>query len=508
MMTRGGTPNRSLAQTAARGGAVLGVATVAEQVAQFLRALFLARILSPHDFGLMGMAIVVVFTAEALSQTGMNRAIVQKRQDPREDLDTVWVFSALRGVFLFAVVWMMAPAMAAFFETTEVKPILRAAGLAFPIQALVNPAFFLLERELAFARVAWPRLAGVLCDLAVSVGASLALRNVWGMVWGFLAGKAVYVVASYAARPWAPAFRPSFARARELYRYGRHVFRASVVDCVVGQGDRAFIGRLLGTDALGLYALATRVANLPSTGGLQIMFRVAFPIFSRVQEEAERLRSGLRRAFGLMCAIAFPIGAGLWVTADDLVPVLFGEKWMGMIPPFRVLCVAGAAATLYQLLRVILGAIGRPDTAAHGSYLYLLAFAAPLYPMILMWGSVGAAWCALAAAVVATSFLLRATVRLTGGRLTDTLRSGCPPFGAALVMTGAVAYGRAASGLAASAGLLVAEIVAGGVIYFVCLALLDRLLGTGLRAEVRPILGALGLRDSLPGPSQRGSTAS
>lgn len=504
-MTRTEGPPQSLGKVAARGGAILGVATATEQGAQFLRAIILARLLSPHDFGVMGMALVVVFTAEALSQTGLNRAIVQKRGDPSEDLSTVWILSSLRGVTLYAIAWVIAPLVAAGFETPEVTSILRWTALAFPIQALVNPAYFTLEREMAFVRIAWPRLVGVCCDLVVAVAASLVLRNAWGMVWGFLSGKAVWLVSSYVVRPWKPDLRLRWDRALELYRYGRHVFRASVVDCIVGQGDRALIGRLTGADSLGFYSLAARLASLPSMAGAHIVFRVAFPVFSKVQEDPIRLRKGFHRTLGLFSTLIVPVSAGLWATAEDLIPALFGARWAGMIPPFRVLCIAGACVAFYQLLRIILSAIGRPDVAARGSYLYLLVFAAPLYPAILIWGGVGAAWCTLVAGTLAMGYLFLASQRIIGMTVRGAIGSVIPSLAGGALMVAVVVSGRAALGFSASVPWLAAEIVTGAAIYISSVSLLDRLFGAQLAATILPILRSDGWRATrAAGPANAG----
>ncbi len=502
VVTHTRVPAPSLAAVAARGSVVMGFVTVGEQGTLFLRALVLARILSPHDFGLMGMALVVVFTAEALSQTGLNRALVQKRGDPREDLDTVWLLSALRGALLYGIIWLLSPTIAAFFETPEALPVLRTTALAFLIQGLINPAYFLLEREMAFVRVAWPILACVLCDLAVAVILALVLRSVWSMVWGFLLGKAVFVLCSFAVLPWRPTFNLSLDRALDLYRYGRHVFRAAVVDCIVGQGDRALIGRFMGSEALGFYSLAARIASLPSIGGVHSLVHVAFPLFSKVQEEAHRLRAALLRSLALTSALVLPVAAGLWVTAKDLVAVLFGAKWIDMTPPFEVLAVAGAPAALYQLLRMFMSAIGRPDTAARGAYIYLIVFAVPLYPAILTLGSVGAAWCCFAAGAVSVVFLMRESLRASGAESLGAVRALGVPAGAALVMVGAVAAGRALMAREPSVVILGVEVVVGAGVFVLALAALDRLLGTGIVAEVRSFLRAIGWPAvrAIPGP--------
>lgn len=484
----------SLGSVAARGGAILGIASAAERGAQFLRAIILAKLLTPHDFGLMGMALVVVFTAEALSQTGLNRAIVQKRGDPTGDLSTVWILSALRGLSLFAISWLLAPWVAMAFETPEVTDVLRWTALVFPIQALVNPAFFLLERELAFVSVAWPRLMGICFDLVVAVAASVVLRNVWGMVCGFLAGKIVYIASSYVARPWRPSLRFQWDRALALYRYGRHVFRAAVVDCLVNQGDRALIGRVAGPESLGIYSLAARLASLPSTAGVQIVFRVAFPVFAQVQDDPTRLRNGFRRALELFAALIVPVCVGFWVTAEHLVPVLFSPKWIEMIPPFQVLSIAGAPMALYQLLRVVVSAIGRPDTAARASYLYLGLFAVPLYPAVMAWGAVGAAWCALVAGTLGMLFLFTSSLRLTGTPASHAVRAVTPAVAGGALMAGVLLLGQEALGFAPSAAWLATQVVAGAAIYLSTVAVADRMLGTSLAATLQPLLSAVGRR--------------
>jgi O-antigen/teichoic acid export membrane protein len=451
-----------------------------ENGAQLLRAILLARILAPSDFGLMGMAFVVIYTGESLSQTGFYRALVQTRGDAAAYLDTVFVISALRGALLSALMWGIAPLVGAFFATPAAVPIVRAAGLLFVIQGLLNPALFLLERELAFGRYALPRMVGVLVDLAVSVAAALELRSVWGMVWGFLAGKVVYVVFSYAVRPYRPALRVRKDQALEFYRYGRHVFRAAAVDCLVTQADKALVGRLLGVEALGLYAFAARLASLPSTGLYDVVFRIAFPLFSKVQGDRERLRAGYLRGLGLMAALAAPLAAGLFIVAPDLVAVVFGAKWGGMVPALAVLCLGTLFSALHLLIRAILGGVGRPDAAARGAYVLLAAMVLPLYPAVSLGGTVGAAWCVSAASAAAFAYLIVAGSRACGCGVGAGLRAAAAPILGAGLMGAALWAGRSWLGAAPSWSSLAAQAAAGAVLYPAATFAFDRALSGGL----------------------------
>ncbi len=470
----------SLGGVAAKGGIIFGVAGAIDNAAQFLRAILLARLLEPADFGLIGMAWVVLRAGEALSQTGFSRALVQKRGDAAAYLDTVWVVLLVRGFAIFGIVWLIAPLAGIFFATPVVVPILRTTALVFPVNGLVNPAIHMAERELAFARVALPRMAGILVDLVASVGLALAWRNVWAMVWGYLLGKAVYVAGSYAVRPYLPRFRVRIDQVREFYRYGRHIFRATVVDYVGSQADRVLVGRLLGASSLGLYAFAWRLATLLATGFQDVVVRVAFPVFARAQADLAKLRTGFLRAIGLSAAIAAPVAAGLWVVAAEMVPVVFGPRWVGMIPSLKILCVAGFNLALYYLAGSVLSATGRPDLAARGTYVFVGTLLLPLYPATRAAGINGAAWCVAAASLLAGAYFFRTSARRFDCRPSRIARVLAPSVLSGLGMTAAVAGMRQGLGGSPSWLFLATEIAAGAVIYMILILVLDRFLDVGI----------------------------
>lgn len=480
----------SLGGIAAKGGIIFGVAGLIDNAAQFLRAILLARLLAPADFGLVGMAWVVLRAGEALSQTGFSRALVQKRGDAAAYLDTVWVVMLVRGFALFGIVWVIAPLAGVFFSTPEVVPILRTTVLVFLVMGLVNPAIHLAERELAFARIAVPRMAGILVDLITSVGLALAWRNVWAMVWGYLLGKAVYVAASYAVRPYLPRFRVRVDQVLEFYRYGRHIFRATVVDYVGSQADRVLVGRLLGASSLGLYTFAWRLATLLATGFQDVVVRVAFPVFARAQADRAKLRTGFLRAISLSAAVAAPVAAGLWVVAPDMVPVVFGLRWTGMVPCFKILCVAGFNLALYYLAGTVLSATGRPDLAARGTYVFVGALLLPLYPAAKAAGIVGTAWCVAAASFLTGAYFLRTCARQFDCRPGRVVRVLAPSILAALGMVVMVATIRGWVGGPPTWFLLAGEVAVGALLYMILMLVIDRVMDAGVVQSLKSALGS------------------
>ncbi len=471
----------------AKGSLVLGAAGLIEIAGQFLKAVVLARIIDPSQFGLMGMAFVVAQAVEALSQTGFYTVLVQRQADAEDYLDTVWTVSILRSIALLALLWALAPFVALFFSTPEAAPVLRGVAVGFLLQGFVNPAIYLLERDLAFVRYEAPFVTGLVVDIVASILLTAALRNVWGMVWGLALGRAVALVASFVALPRVPRLRLQRAQVVELYRYGRHITRATAADYVVSQLDRALVGRMLGPAALGLYAFAARLASLPSAGAYNVIFGVAFPVFSRLQTDASRVRSGFLKALGSMGAIAAPVGAGLFAVSSDLVIVLFGQKWAEMIPAFQVLCAGGACMGLYQLVAAIMRGIGRPDIGARATYILLASIAAFLYPGIRMWGILGAAWCMAFGVTIAMLYLLAAGSTVAGCGLGEVVRALAPSAVASVLMATAVVAARAWLAVPPGWGVFIAESLGGAVLYIGLVLLFDRWLGSGIVDSVRSL---------------------
>ncbi|MBI3450699.1 MAG: lipopolysaccharide biosynthesis protein [Acidobacteria bacterium] len=463
----------SLRAVALKGGAILGVAGALESLIIFVRALVLANILTPTDFGVMGMALLVVQAGEALSQTGFYQALVQKRGDATPYLDSVFCVTVARGITLFAATWIVSPLAGVFFATGSAVPVIRVVAFSFLIQCLQNPALSLLERELSFGRFALPSLIGILVDTVSSVIIALAIRSVWAIAWGYLIGRTAMLIASYAVRPYMPALRWRWEQISEFRGFGKHIFRGAATNYVGSQADKAIVGRLLGAEPLGLYSFAWRVASIPATSFFTPVFRVAFPVFSSVQEDSARLRKGFLRALSYMMVIAAPISAGILAVSSDLVQVAFDAKWSGMLAPLRVFCLAGPWIAVYSLLGMIVGGIGRPDIVAQATYVFLGAILLAIYPATVLLGVVGASLSVCLAGMAAATFLLARGMRLVACSGGNVLRGLAPPILASVGMATTVYFSRRLLAGPSSIWLLGVEIAIGVGIYAGLLALTD-----------------------------------
>ncbi len=455
-----------------------------ENLSMLARTLVLSRLLEPRDFGLMGMAFVAISTAEALSQTGFSRALVQRRDDPGPFMDTIWIVSAVRGILLALALAALSPLIAGFFRTPEATAVLSAVALIMVLRGLASPAWYLLEKDLKLARFAVPRTIGAGLDLVVTCVLAVVLRNVWAMVIGFLAGNVLMVIITYVVAPYAPRLRFEMARARQLYSFGKHVFRRELLVTFAQQIDRMAVGRLRDVSQLGLYTLALRLSTFPATALLNLVMRVVFPSFAIIQGEPERFRKALLRLMGLLAILSFPMAMGLMATAPELVPVVFGERWAPMTVTFQILCLLGAVYPLEYGCASVAGSMGRPDLAVRASLLRFVLMVVAIVPATRAFGIIGAAMVVASCALASTGYLLWSLGRAAGvnpGKYLPVF--GIPALACAALAASVVAVRSVAPGLAPPLTLALL-IVTGAGAYVVSVLLMDRFNGWSIAGSV------------------------
>jgi O-antigen/teichoic acid export membrane protein len=301
----------ALRKKAIRGGLWVFALRTAQQVLTFVRLIILARILAPTDFGLMGIAAVTMAALDVFSETGFQAALVQKKGDIRRYLDTVWTVSVARGLTLFAIIYISAPYVAAFFMAPKAEAIIRVISLSPLLSAFTNIGIVYFQKDLEFDRQFRYQLAGTTSDFAVSIGLALMTHSVWALVFGLLAGNIARLIASYVLHPYRPKLNLDMKAASELFGFGKWVLGSGVLIFLITQGDNIVVGRLLGVAALGLYQMAYLISNAPATEITQVISQVTFPAYSKIQDNLVRLRQAYLEVLKTTALAAFPL-ASFW----------------------------------------------------------------------------------------------------------------------------------------------------------------------------------------------------
>ncbi len=308
---------------------------------QLLAIMALGRLLSPAEFGLMGAATVVIASSQIVSQIGVGPAIIQRRELEPIHLRVAATLSCFLGLLLGAIVWFGARAIAAFYRMPELEPLLRAVAFLFPLDGLNTVAKSLLTRQLRF-RLYVALDAGSYIVGYAGMGVLLAWLGygVWALVIAQLSQVTLRTVVMYSAarHPVRPSL--NIRAARDLLGFGFGHSMAQIGTLLSQQGDNLVVGRWLGAAALGIYGRAYNLMVMPASAFGRIVNRVLFPVMAQVQDQRNRLANGYERALAIVALLGLPLSAFLWVVAPELIPVILGPAWGGVVLPFRLFSIS------------------------------------------------------------------------------------------------------------------------------------------------------------------------
>lgn len=411
----------------------------ASQLFSLTRVIILARLLSPHDFGLVGIALLVMAALDILTVTGFEQALVQKKGDIKGYLDTAWSISVVRGVILALILFGIAPFASAFFESPAVLPILRVVAISCILQGFTNIGIVYFRKELEFGKQFIYQLSGAVADMVVAIAAALILRNAWALVFGLLAASVVRCVVSYIIHPYRPRFNFQLGQAKELFTFGKWLLASSIVVFLATQGDDAFLGKVLGVTMLGFYQMAFRFGNLPASE-IGLISRVAFPTYSKLQDNIPVLRDTYLKVVRLVTFAAIPLAGGIFILAPQFTQLFLGDKWMPIVPALMIFAISVVIREIAGTGGALFLSTGRPDLDFKMNLARVITLAIAIYPLTMLWGMPGTALAVLLAVSACLPIWIWGSIKLGRVAKLDFLRTLLPPLVSTAIMC-AVIFG-------------------------------------------------------------------
>jgi PST family polysaccharide transporter len=397
----------------------------------------LARLLTPAEFGLVALAMLVITYLSVLKNVGLGEALIHRRDRVEEAAGTVFTLNLMLATGLSVVTMLAAPSVAAFFREPAVAPILRVLALTFFLNGLGSVHMVRLQRELAFERKLIPETGNALVKGVVSIVCALAGLGAWSLVIGQLAGTVTLVVLAWVVFPWVPRLTIDFSLVRSLLRYGLPLLGSTAITDLSDNLDYLIIGRVLGNTALGIYTLAYRLPELLALNVLYVTAQVIFPAYASVQHQRAVLRKGFLATMRFVEIIILPVCVGLVLAADPLVRVAFGSQWLEAIPVVRLIALFILVRSIGYHVGDVYKAVGRTDILVGLDVLHL-ALLAPSLWFGARAGLVGVALAHLVISLISMVIYLTVAMRFLDVRFGDMLRELKPAFsgGAALVLAG------------------------------------------------------------------------
>lgn len=305
---------------------------------QFLFSLVLARILTPHDYGIIGMLAIFMAVAQVFIDSGFSNALIRKTDRTETDNSTTFYFNIAVGGVAYGFLWLISPLIAEFFAMPILAPLVKVVALNVILNSLCVVQTAQLTLRLDFRTQA--KISLIAAVLAGLTGIVLAWSGygVWALAWQSVASGMVRMVLLWWLGPWHPREGFSWDSFQNLFGYGSKLLTSALLDTVYTNLYQIIIGKLFDARSLGLYTRAQQFAALPSSNVTGIIQRVTFPVLSTIQNEDKRLRSSYRRLLKMSAFIVFPMMTLLAAVAAPLVELLLTAKWNGCIILLQIIC--------------------------------------------------------------------------------------------------------------------------------------------------------------------------
>lgn len=333
---------------------------ILDNVLGFLRLLILARLLTPADFGLVGVAWLILQILNTFTQTGIHQALIHKQQIEKY-LNTAWTYLLLRGIILYVLLFISAPLLSSFFNSPETSAIIRMIGITLLFEGLGNIGTIYFQKNLTFNKQFILQITGNTTDFIVAIGLALIFHNVWAIVLGALANSFVRMSIGYLLSNYRPRIEFDKSKWKELSSYGKWIAGSNVLQFIYSQGDDILVGKILGTTSLGFYQLAYRISNLPATQITHIIGSVMFPAYAKVKDDIHRVGKIYLSVLQVIAFLSFFLGTMIILFAHDFTYLFLGEKWLPMVPAMQILTIWGVIRSIGATTGPVWQAIGKPD---------------------------------------------------------------------------------------------------------------------------------------------------
>jgi len=330
--------------------------------------------LSPHDFGLVGLALIFVNFAERFGHAGLGQALVQ-RSELRDDHTHVgFTLSLIAGAFLTLLFYFCAPVISGYFAESDIAPTLRTLSLVFLIDALFVVPDALLQRRLDFKKLTLiENLSYAIGIGGIGIGLAWSGYGVWALVFGQLGTRLVKAVLFLALIPHTSRFYLDRHVVRELIRTGIGFSFGRIFGFLALYADNLIVGRTLGTTSLGIYSRAYQLMTLPATLVGQIADRVLFPAFAKKQAEPEVVLRGLLLLVEALTLASLPLSVFFCLLSPEIIAVLLGPGWDEAVTVLEILSYGIFFRTAYKCGDTVSRSMGRVYAHAWVHALYAAA---------------------------------------------------------------------------------------------------------------------------------------
>ena len=351
--------NNSLKQKAVKGMVWSALQRYSTMLIQFISGIILARLLTPYDYGCIGMLIIFVTISEAFIDGGFGSALIQKKRPTQEDYSTIFFWNLGMAALLYAILYLSAPAIARFYKIPLLCDVLRVQGIVLFIYAFNIVQRNLLRKNLNFRVLSIVTITTSIISLVVTVLMAYYGFGVWALVTQFILNAAIPALIFWFYIKWRPKWTFSWKSFHELFSFGFYIFLSNILSRLGNQIQGLLIGKFYNPVTMGFYSKAYSTEKLSSQSISQVLEQVTYPLYAEVQDDKKVLTSMIKQLSEVLSYLTFPLMFILMLCAKPLFVLLYSDRWINSVPYFQVLCLSGLAYCMQSVNKQSILAIGK-----------------------------------------------------------------------------------------------------------------------------------------------------
>jgi len=303
--------------------------------------LVLARLLTPSDFGLIGMVTVVVNFLGMFKDAGLSTATVQNEKIDSSQISTLFWINVLLSLVLGIVILLASPLVSVFYKKPELAAVTAVLSISFILQGLCIQHIALLQRHLKFTTVAINDISALIMNIVVAVVMAALGFHYWALVGGTIASTITLLILTFYSCPWKPGRVQKGNGVRDMMKFGGRLTVSNFVHYFSRNLDSLLIGRFIGAEPLGLYSKAFSLLMSPLNQIRAPLTTLSLPVLSSLRGEPERYQSYYRQLLDVSISLALPLSVYCFLEGEFLIRILLGQQWMAAVPVFKVFSIAG-----------------------------------------------------------------------------------------------------------------------------------------------------------------------
>lgn len=350
---------KNLKQKAVSGAMWSGIHKFSSVAIGFVSGIVLARLLTPHDYGVIGMLTIFLAISNTFIDGGFGSALIQKKKPTDVDYSTILYWNIGLSIFLYGLLYISAPFVARFYALPILNEVLRVQGIVLIINAARIVQRNQLRKRLEFKKVAIINLSSHVVALLATIYLAWRGLGVWALVAQQLLVGTMCTVLYWVTAKWRPILVFSMESFRSLFSFGGFVLLSNLFNTFCNNIQGLLIGKAYNSSTLGFYSKARGLENHASTFISSLLDQVSYPVLAEAQDDKERMVGILKRFTSVSAFFTFPFMLLLILLADPIFLFLYSERWLASVPYFQLLCLAGIAICLQNINYYAVAALGK-----------------------------------------------------------------------------------------------------------------------------------------------------